>query len=256
MMEDAGKTMAGSAGLSNELNRYKQEYAEFIETAAHDLDAPLRKLSVLVEKVTAECESGRQENARAYVPRINRCLSDMRSLVDDLALLSRVGLGAGDFTEFDLETVVREALQEIDLPAEDKKTGITISSLPVIKGDRVQYRQLFKNLLQNAVTFGKKDISPVITIQSEAITNEEWQRGGGDYCKISITDNGIGFKQEYAEKIFRPFVRLHGKSAYGGNGIGLALCRKIIENHQGIIYADGNENTGARFVLIIPQIRN
>lgn len=257
-MEDAGKTTDEAINLNKELDRYKQDYAEFIETAAHDLDAPLRKLSVLVEKVTIECESGRQENIRGYVPRINRCLADMRSLVDGLAMLSRIGLGAGTCTDFDLEAVVREALQDIGPFAEDKRARIAISALPLINGDRMQYRQLFKNVLQNALTFGKKDSLPVIDIQSEDLTNEEklqrFPGNGKDYFKISITDNGIGFKQEYAEKIFRPFVRLHGKSEYTGNGIGLALCKRIAENHQGTIYAEGNEDTGARFVLIIPQI--
>jgi light-regulated signal transduction histidine kinase (bacteriophytochrome) len=259
-MNDPGKTATDIAYLNRELERYKQEYAEFIDIAAHDLDAPLRKLGVLVDRVITECENDSRENIGGYLPRINRCLADMRLLVDNLAILSRVSLETTGYAELKLETVVQEALSEIRSLTENAGAGITVSALPDVYGDKTQYRQLFKSLLQNAVTFAKKDIPPVITVQSETLSNEErvqrFPPGNKEYYRISITDNGIGFHPEHAEKIFRPFVRLHGKSEYAGSGIGLALCKRIAENHQGILYADSKENTGSRFVLIIPQTPN
>lgn len=244
-----------------EPERYQRQYAELIDTAAHDLDAPLRKLAVLVEKVVTECGSEQQEKISSYVPRIYRCLGDMRSLIDQLASLSRVGLGPGTISTFSLDTIVHEAWQDVAPEAAGKNAQFDTGALPGIEGDRAQYRQLFKNLFQNALTFGKKDIFPVISVAAAAPEDEEKRRyfpagNGSLYHKITVTDNGIGFRPEDAEKIFRPFVRLHGKSAYPGSGIGLALCKRIAENHHGVIYADGQEDAGARFILIIPQTRN
>lgn len=229
--------------------------------AAHDLDAPLRKLGVLIEKVAAECQQERRDNVEAYMKRINRCLGDMRSLIDSLTILSRAGIGPGTITEFGLDTVVQEAWRELQPAADDKEAQLTVEPLPVVKADRIQYRQLFKHLLQNAIIFGKKEVVPQITVKAEMLTGaekENWLEGreGSDHYKITVEDNGIGFRPEYAERIFRPFVRLHGKSEYEGNGIGLALCRKIAENHRGVIYAEGQEDAGARFVLIISQTSN
>lgn len=255
-MEDAGK-ITEVKRLSRKLERYQKDYAEFIEIAAHDLDAPLRKLGVWIEKIMAECGNEPGGRAQDYVKRVNTCLGDMRSMVDNLAMLSQLGLRNVDLVRFNPETVIREILGEMDDLVKAKNVSITIAGLPDIEGDIAQYRLLFKNLLQNAIRFSKKDVPPAIVIQAEAITDEEKERWllekDRPYYKISIADNGVGFRQEYAEKIFRPFVRLHGKSEYEGNGIGLALCRRIIDNHQGIIYADSDETTGARFILIIPQ---
>lgn len=244
-----------------EPDQYRQVYAELIETAAHDLDAPLRKLGILVERVTAECEKEQPQNIPGYVSRINRCLSDMRSMIDSLTLLARAGLGAGNQTVFNPEEVIRDAWRELQPAANEKKAQLSVGSLPLISGDRAQCKQLFKHLLQNAVVFAAKDIAPEVTVHAEALSGQEKQsrfagREGGEYCKITVEDNGIGLSPEDAERIFYPFVRLHGKSEYEGNGIGLALCRKIAENHRGIIYAESREDTGSRFVLIIPQTTN
>jgi signal transduction histidine kinase len=127
----------------------------------------------------------------------------------------------------------------------------------VLQGDSEQYELLFKNLLSNAIRFCKKDKLPIIEIRSESLSTEEIKRFNlGEhkiYYRITIKDNGIGFGEEYSEIIFNPFVRLNGKSEYPGNGIGLSICKKIVENHHGIIYAEGDENSGARIVLILPQ---
>jgi signal transduction histidine kinase len=116
---------------------------------------------------------------------------------------------------------------------------------------------LFRNLLENAIRFSKKDNPPDIQVSAQAVTGKEKNSYGlqkdTNYFKITCSDNGIGFRQEYAEKIFRPFVRLHGKSEFPGNGIGLALVRSIVDNHRGIIYAESAENEGARFILLLPQ---
>jgi light-regulated signal transduction histidine kinase (bacteriophytochrome) len=243
--------------LHKAMNTYKKEYSEFIETASHDLDTPLRKLSYLVEKVTSKYKKDPEEDVQSYVKRIETCLADMRSLVDSLARLSSIISDPREYVSCNLETIVREVTQESEYLIKEKNADITFSSLPVIEADRLQCKQLFKNLFENAIRFSKKEVPPTIRVSSEPLPDEERRFLGlqedKKYFKINITDNGIGFKQENAEKIFRAFVRLNGKYEFPGNGLGLAICKKIIENHQGVIYAEGRENEGARFILILPE---
>jgi signal transduction histidine kinase len=250
--------MMESERLRKMLYRYKEEYGEFIDIAAHNLDAPLRKLSVLMERLTHKYS--KEEETQNYVLRIRACLDDMRSLIDSLAMLSRVSSASLKMETCILETMIDQEWHELKPLVKEKNATITVSSLPVMEGDSSQYRYLIKNLLENAIRFSKKDIAPAIHITAQSMATKEKNAYGlkadANYYKIEFRDNGIGFRQEFAEKIFRPFVRLHGKSEYPGNGIGLALCRSIADNHRGVIYAESSENEGSRFILLLPQTIN
>jgi len=140
---------------------------------------------------------------------------------------------------------------------EEKNVVINIGRLPVIQGNDFQYRQLFKNLFENAIKFSKKNIPLKVDVKTKSVTEDEKYlfklENQKKFYRIEIGDNGIGFNQNYAEKIFQPFVRLHSRAKYEGKGLGLAICKKIVMNHKGIIYAEGNENKGSRFVLILPE---
>jgi signal transduction histidine kinase len=261
--------MAESERLRKLLERYKEEYAEFIDIAAHNLDAPLRKLSVLVERLTikkinpdknANDPDSNREELQGYTTRIKTALDDMRSLIDSLATLSRVTTASLRADTCPLETIVEHEWRELKMLSKDKFALLTTATLPVIEGDPVQYRHLFRELLENAMRFSRKDRRVEIHVGAQQMTGKEKASFGlpttVDFYKIVCKDNGIGFKPEYAEKIFRPFVRLHGKSEYAGNGIGLALCRSIVDNHRGVIYAESQENEGARFIILLPQTVN
>jgi light-regulated signal transduction histidine kinase (bacteriophytochrome) len=252
--------MAEFERLQKLLDRYKEEYAEFIDIAAHNLDAPLRKLSVLIERLTNKQDSGKEEEQQAYITRIRTALDDMRSLIDSLATLSRVTTASLKIENAPLETIVEHEWRELKMMTRDKFAILTTSSLPVITGDALQYRHLFREMLENAMRFSRKDKRLEINISAQPLSGKEKSTyglpGGTEYYKIICKDNGIGFRQEYAEKIFRPFVRLHGKSEFPGNGIGLALCRSIVDNHRGVIYAESQENEGARFIILLPQTVN
>lgn len=253
--------MLESERLRKTLERYKEDHAEFIDIAAHNLDAPLRKLGVLIERVTGVPGStGKDEQTENYMQRIRSCLGDMRSLIDNLAILSRVTSGGLKPVTCAIETIVQEEWQNLRHEVNEKKAVLSTGSLPELEGDTAQYRQLFRQILSNSLRFSKNGEPPAIRIHSSVVNDKEKQAHGlaqdTDYFKIEISDNGIGFKPEYAEKIFRPFLRLHGKSEYPGNGIGLALCKRIVENHRGVIYAEADESEGARFVLLLPQILN
>jgi len=244
--------------LSITFDNYKKEYHEFIDIAAHDLDAPLRKLSVLIERLTNKFKTVlTDKDADEYITRIYTCLNDMRSLIESLTILSQIISDKREYTSCNIETIIQQTITDMQPIIKEKKAVITTSALPLVKGDAEQYSQLFKNLLDNAIKFSKEDTSPVINIRSVNVTGEEKSyfnlQPEKQYCKIEISDNGIGFKQEYAENIFRPLVRLHGNSPFGGSGLGLAICKKIVENYGGIIYAEGRENSGACFALILPQ---
>lgn len=231
------------------------EYADFTDLAVHDLDAPLRKLSVLVEMLTTKVAA--DKDIQGYIERIEHCVSDMRSLIDDLSILGKITSDNTEFVPCAIDEVIRQALQEMPAAIKEKNAVITTVSLPTIEGDPGQFSRLFMILLENAIKFSKGDTSPEIHIQASLLSSKEkdpWQLPDDRaYYKIEIDDNGIGFKNEYAEKIFRPFIRLHGKSQFPGNGIGLAICNKIMDIHHGIIYAEGRENEGAKFVLILPE---
>ncbi|HMK26219.1 MAG TPA: ATP-binding protein [Chitinophagaceae bacterium] len=242
---------------NNVIDNYKKEYAEFIEIASHDLDTPLRKLSYLVEKVTDKYKKDPEEEVQTYVKKIETCLADMRSMIDGLTKLYRVTADKRESVPCDLKTVVENVYRELQREGNEEKVAINFSSLPVVEGDMMQYRQLFKNLFENAIRFRKKDIPATIRVHAESLADKEKSSWGlqqnKKYFKIDILDKGIGFKQEDAEKIFNPFVRLNGKSQFAGNGIGLAICRKITDIHHGIIYAEGRENEEAKFILILPE---
>jgi signal transduction histidine kinase len=239
-------------------DNYNKEYTEFIDLAAHELDAPLRKLSSFVEILTDKCRALSQTNdVQEYIARIENSINDMRSLIDDLSALSRIISREKKYSFFDTETIVRQVITEMQSVIAEKKAVITIAELPEIEGDPTQYAELFTHILENAIKFSKKGIAPEVAIRSSAISKEEKDNfnlaGDREYFRIEVRDNGIGFRQEYAEKIFLPFVRLNSKSQYKGNGIGLAISKKIVENHGGILYGQAIENSGSCFVMILPQ---
>ncbi|MEI9908306.1 MAG: ATP-binding protein [Bacteroidota bacterium] len=241
-------------GPGNGSGAFENDYNEFIDMAVHDLDAPLRKLSLLVGMLTDKLPH--DKNIQTYSARIENCVVDMRSLIDDLYVLAKIS-DKGKFTACNIDTIIKELLPGLPSPVKEKKPVINTSSLPIIEGDAVQYRLLFKNLLENAIKFSSAGTLSEIQIRSSVLTSNEKDsldlQSDMLYYKIEIADNSIGFKQENAEKIFRPFVRLHEKSRFPGNGIGLAVCKKIIDIHHGIIYAESRENEGSRFILVLPE---
>jgi signal transduction histidine kinase len=243
-----------SPAENQKVSSINNEYAEFMELAVHDLDSPLRKLSILLERITGKIEN--DTHNREYVLRSQACLSDMRSLIDSLALLGRLTGLQEKKVYCDLESIIQKALKNLENLPGEKKVILIPGSLPVLEGDITQYKQLFNRLLENTFKFKRQGIPIEVKILSEVATDEEKQLHslpvGHTYFKITVSDNGIGFKQDHAEKIFQPFVRLNGKSEYTGSGIGLAICKKIVENHCGIIYAESKENFGATFTLFLP----
>jgi signal transduction histidine kinase len=245
-MEEANSEIKNYSGLS-----------DFVEAASHDLNAPLRKLSVLIDRVFTKYKGQFDEPAKEYITRIDSCIKEMRSIIDGLTEIARTDVKGMVFTECDLFLMAKQTLELMSDEIQEKQAEVHIDSLPVVYGNTIQYKQLFRNLLENAIKFGKKNEPVEIDISAELVKNDEkilsHFPNKKKYYKIQIIDNGIGFNQANAERIFEPFVRLHSKSEYAGNGLGLSICKKVVANHNGIIYAEGKENGGSRFTLILPE---
>ena len=240
------------------INYYKKEHEYFIMIASHDLQAPLRRLSTFVERLIYKFKEGDEVNV--YVERIQSTLAGMRKMIDSLSVFSYASESKPGFTTCNLNEILGNILEDIRLATDENNVTFTISSLPAIEGNAAQLKSVFENIFHNAIKFQKKDTSLQIQISADVITDEDKKafdlNENKIYYKIVITDNGIGFDGQYSEKIFQPFVRLHGKSEYEGDGFGLALCKKIMEKHHGFIYATSSKNSGTRFILIFPETHN
>ena len=171
-------------------------------------------------------------------------------LIQDLLSLSRVASNAKPFGPVDLSEVVRTVVSDLEVRITERNGRVEAAGLPVVFGDRGQLAQLFQNLIGNGLKFQKTGESPVVRVLTEAIVSAD---GEGAQWRITVEDNGIGFDEKYRDRIFQIFQRLHGRSEYEGTGIGLAICRKIVDRHGGTIVAHSSPGAGAKFVITLPQ---
>ncbi|HSF44782.1 MAG TPA: ATP-binding protein, partial [Chitinophagaceae bacterium] len=241
----------------NELNRSNKDLEEFAYIASHDLHEPLRKLSTFGQRLSSSAENELSPANKDYLNRMLKATDNMRNLIDNLLEFSRVTRGAATFVKTDLNQLISEVLSEQELRIEETKAEIKVDPLPQLEVVPSQIKQVFNNLLNNALKFIRPEGKPVISFCCEHLSPEERKqyklKQNREYYKISVEDNGIGFDKAYAEKIFQIFQRLHGKSEYSGSGIGLAICRKIADNHKGMIFAESEPGKGSCFTFILPN---
>ena len=244
---------------NSSLKKSNDELEQFAYIASHDLQEPLRKINMftgLLQKSISE-----NEGAQGYMNNIINSASRMTNLIRDILNYSQLSQKHDTFEKTNLEEIFVDATADFDIIVEEKSASITHSGLPVIDAIPLQTTQLFHNLISNALKYSRPDVAPEITIKSEKLPQTEAQRLGlisrigAPYYRISFSDNGIGFSQEYADKIFNIFQRLHAKGKYEGTGIGLAMCKKIAENHHGMIYAESVEGIGTTFTIIFPSVQ-
>jgi two-component system CheB/CheR fusion protein len=242
----------------NEIQRSISELEQFAYIASHDLQEPLRKIMTFTERFQRKYLQNIEEEGRIFLDKVVDASSRMSKLIDELLRFSRITRQTKDYIKTDLNVVVNEVLTELKTIIEQKNAKIKVEQLPVLLVAPQQISQLFFNLLSNALKFTHSGAVPEINIKSETISGKELPensalRRNRNYCKISISDNGLGFNQKYAEKIFVIFQRLHDKNLFPGNGIGLAISRKIVNNHEGEITAESVENEGTTFKILLPQ---
>lgn len=241
---------------NRELERSNKELMAFNYVASHDLQEPLRKIQTFISRLADKEAENLSETGNEYLKRITAASDRMRNLIDDLLQFSRSNKAEKEYETVDLNTLLENSKQELSSIIEDKKAVIISDTLPVLNVIPFQIQQLFTNIIGNSMKYAKEGIPPQIFITAKKVkaSDEELlsKNPNESYYKISITDNGIGFEQEYADKIFILFNRLHNKNEYDGTGIGLAICKKIVENHKGYIFAKGEPNIGAVFTFYLP----
>jgi PAS domain S-box-containing protein len=245
------------ANVNDNLRKSNAELAQFAYIASHDLQEPLRKISTYSQMLENKLDDCLDVVTRNYLNKINNSSARMNTLIRDVLTYSELVKQDQLFSSVDLNTVVNNILTDYELLIEQKSASVNFEKLPVIEAIPLQMYQLFGNLLGNALKFSKKDITPSINISFTTATEEELKLTSLatdlQYYNIQFSDNGIGFKSEHAEQIFNIFQRLHRKSEYEGTGIGLAMCRKIAQNHNGEINAIGSSEGRAVFNVFLPK---
>jgi light-regulated signal transduction histidine kinase (bacteriophytochrome) len=242
------KTIETSRALNiyaKELERSNRDLQDFASVASHDLQEPLRKISAFSSRLESHLGNALDEKGRDYIDRIQNAAERMSSLNEGLLQLSRVRNKADVAEPVALETILAGVLSDLEERIRISGGTVRYGNLPVIWADHSQMRQLFQNLISNALKFAKKDEAPLVQIDSRFLKRGMWE--------IVVQDNGIGFEQRFAEKIFRPFQRLYGRSEFEGNGIGLTIVEKIIARHGGTIFAESQPGHGTRFVITLPE---
>ncbi len=243
---------------NEELEQSNQELASFSYIASHDLQEPLRKIQGFAGRIMDKQGDQFSLVTKDYFNRIVSAAGRMQSLIDSLLNFSRTNTADLTFESTDLNMIMEDVKNNLKETIEEKKAVIEFSPLPVLHVVAVQFHQLFLNLLSNALKYSKAHITPHIKIRVDIVNGEGLEKSGGhaekNYWKISMEDNGIGFEQQYEHKIFELFQRLHGKIEYSGTGIGLAICKKIVQKHNGFMTAQGQPGIGSVFSIYLPLI--
>lgn len=233
------------------------ELASFSFIASHDLQEPLRKIQTFSNRILDKINGNVSPDIMDYLSRITVASGRMKSLISDLLNYSRLGSGGEVAGLTDLNVIVTEAMNNLEQGIDQSKVVFEIDQLPSLRVIPHQFVQLFTNLFSNSIKYRKPGTSPVIRLSHEIVDRSQLPRSdvylSGKYHRITITDNGIGFDPVHADKIFEMFQRLHSKSEFEGTGIGLAICKRVVQNHRGFIHATGMPSGGATFTLYFPH---
>ena len=244
---------------NEELKKSNENLEQFAYVASHDLQEPLRKIRAFGDRLVTKFETVLGEKGQDYISRMQNAAERMQSLIDDLLKYSRVARNIEPFSKVDLNTVISGVLTDLETRIKDRRAKIVVDDLPSIIGDSMQLRQLFQNLISNAIKFTPEEKKPTITIRGEQLKGSAVKNKfdfnvnpAKHFVEININDNGIGFDAKYAERIFNIFERLHGRNEFKGTGIGLAISQKVVQNHNGLIKAHSEIGKGATFTIVLP----
>ena len=237
---------------NKELETSNAELQQYAFIASHDLQEPLRKI-ITFSQIVKERFISTSEGSQ-YINRIISSSERMRTLINDLLSYSKL-TATPEFTNTSLDLIAQDTITDLELSIKEAGAQLVVGHLPSADVIPDQMRQVFQNIMSNAIKFSKRDLTPEIKIWSdlsEEKSTETRPVEKGKYCRIYICDNGIGFNEQYLEKIFTMFQRLHGRSEYEGTGIGLSIVKKIIEKHNGLVTAKSTEGEGATFIIVLP----
>jgi PAS domain S-box-containing protein len=244
---------------NKKLENSNQELERFAYVASHDLQEPLRKVKAFGDMLKTRYRGNLGEDGADLIDRMQSASYRMKNLIEDLLAYSRVTALMKPHEQINLNQVIGEVLNDMETTIKEKNATVELPKLPNIMGDELQLRQLFQNLLSNAIKFAKPDVPSLVRIECDVVKGKEsgfdvrFKDGERKFLYLSISDNGIGFEPLYVDKIFQIFQRLHGRSEYEGSGIGLSIVKKVMENHNGYIKAEGQSNVGATFKMLFPM---
>jgi len=250
------------AAANAKLERRNRALRDFAYIASHDLQEPLRKIRSFSSLVLDDYAEAVDDTGQHYLERMHDAAERMSTLINDLLVYSRITTRAQPFEPVDLERIAENVRTDLDLQIEDVKGTVEIGALPTVDADPTQIRQLLQNLIGNGLKFHQPDVPPRVEVRGtvEPASEELHQSGRLDascskVCRLTVADNGIGFEESHADRIFTPFKRLHGRSEYEGTGMGLAICRRIVERHGGDITVESTPGEGATFTVLLPVSR-
>jgi signal transduction histidine kinase len=236
--------------FSSRLERTNSELKDFTYVVSHDLQEPLHLIRAFAERITKKSRSVLDEQGASYLQRIEKAARRMQGLIDGLLQYSRLTTQAQEFAQVDLNSVVSEVISDLEVRIDVKRAKVSIADgLGTVEADPLQMRQLFQNLVSNALKYSSPGEPPFIEVFPLSLPQNV---GRGTLCQIVVKDNGIGFDSCFQEQIFGLFQRLHGRDEYNGTGIGLAICKKIIDRHGGTIAARSSSGKGAEFIVVLP----
>ncbi len=242
--------------VADELERSNRELEQFAAVASHDLQEPLRKIQAFGDRLYGQTHDQLDDKGRDYLDRILASAGRMRALIDGLLEFSRVSTRVQPPVQVDLGQVAREVVGDLDGRLQQSGGHVEIDDLPTISADPLQMRQLLQNLIGNALKFQRAGVAPLVRVSSHIDSDLPGEDDAGPQagrCELSVTDNGVGFDPVYSEQIFELFQRLHGRDHYEGTGMGLAICKKIVERHGGSISVTSTLGEGSRFVVQLPM---
>jgi two-component system, LuxR family, sensor kinase FixL len=243
-----------------QLERSNQQLEQFAHTASHDMKEPIRKILMFTDRVQTDSGNVLTSDSTGYIAKIRTAASRLAEMVD--GVLKYASLKGGDMViEYvELNDVIKNVEADLELLLQQKNAVVKYADMPSLYCAPFMIHQLFYNLINNSLKFSKPEVNPVINISATKISSMQTKEYGLDdstpHIEVIVEDNGIGFPQEYAETIFKTFARLNPQSKFEGTGLGLSLCKAIVEKHGGIIKANGAENVGAKFTIVLPEFQN
>jgi len=244
-----------------QLKAINEDLERFAYVASHDLQEPLRKIMLFADRLSEKYAAILGTQGSEYLTRMIKATDRMQQLIKNILAFSRATTNIDDFEKTDINAIIEAVISDLEISIEEKRATFHVSPMPSLYVIPTQIKQVFQNLIINALKFSRENVPPVITIHSDIVTGRDVTERDVEnykkqYCKIYIQDNGIGFEQKYADQVFMIFKRLHTHDKFEGTGIGLSICKKIVEKHNGYIEVESKPDVGTTFIIILPMMND